>query len=227
MKRIISKMSGIICYLLSFLLICYYFLLEFSVLNVTSPINRVKILLLIVLIMFCGSKIFNNKKLFKINFIIWFCLYIVMLFNMTLFDRYFGRESVSLFLVNLDDIKNYFEYSFNLIPFATINNYIIALRNGNLALRDFIYNIFGNFIAFAPFALFLPRLFKSTKKLVNYFFVVSLIILFVEMLQLLMFTGSFDIDDYILNILGSMIFYFILNIKKISTFIDKVLSLEY
>ena len=59
-----------------------------------------------------------------------------------------------------------------MIPFATIDNYILALRNGNLAVGDFVVNIFGNLLAFAPFALFLPRLFKKTEKSFYYFFVV-------------------------------------------------------
>lgn len=226
MKYNLKKIFGIICYIISFFLIIYYFILEFSILNVTSPINRIKILLLIVLIMYFGSKFVDDKKLFKINFYIWFLLYVVMLFNLTLFDKYFGREGVSLYLIDLDYIKNYFEYSFNVVPFSTVNNYLLALRNGNLALGDFIYNIFGNLIAFCPFALFLPRIFKKTEKWYYYFLIVSLIILFVEIMQLLMLTGSFDIDDYILNIVGSMLCYFILKVKFVKKIFDKILCLE-
>lgn len=226
MKYNLKKIFGIICYILSLCLVIYYFILEFSVLNVTSPINRLKILFLIILIMYFGSKFINNKKLYKLNFYIWFLLYIVMLLNLTLFDKYFGREGVSLYLIDLDYIKNYFEYSFNIIPFSTIDNYLLALRNGNLALGDFIYNIFGNILAFCPFALFLPRIFKKTEKWYYYFLVVSLVILFIEIMQLLMLTGSFDIDDYILNIVGSMVLYFILNIKFIKRFLDKILCLD-
>lgn len=216
---------GICCYVISLLLVGYYFVLEFSVLNINSPIDRLKILLLIFFIMYFGSKFINNIKLYKINFWIWFILYMVMLLNITLFDKYFGREGVSLYLIDFEYLENYFTYSFNLIPFATIDNYILALRNGNLAVGDFVVNIFGNLLAFAPFALFLPRLFKKTEKSFYYFFVVSAFILFVEVMQLFMFTGSFDIDDYILNILGSMLFYFLLKIKFIKNAIDKVLCL--
>lgn len=226
MNDTLKKILGIVFYVISFFLIIFYFVLEFSIINVTSPLNRFLILILIVIMMIIGGKFLNKRKLYKINFIIWFILYLIMLFNMTLFDKYFGREGVSLYLIDMDYIRNYFDTSFNLIPFATINNYFLALRNGNLSIIAFLYNIFGNILAFVPLAIFLPRMFKVARKWYYYFFIVSLFIIFIEFMQLLMLTGSFDIDDYILNMLGSMLFYFIFRIKIIRNGIDKILCLN-
>lgn len=226
MKNRTNIILGIINYVISLLLLIIYFIFEFSVLSLTSPIIRVVVLLLIVIFTYIGSRFINYKKLYKLNFLIWFVLYIIMLLNLTLFDKYFGREGVSIYLINLNYFEEYFKSSFNIIPFSTINNYLLALRNGNLAVGDFIYNIFGNVLAFCPFALFLPRIFKSTdEKWYNYFISVSIIILIIEMIQFLALIGSFDVDDYILNILGSMIFYFVLKIKYIKKFLDNILNL--
>ena len=60
-------------------LLIIYFILEFSVLSLTSPIIRVAVLLLIVIFTYIGSRFINYKKLYKLNFLIWFVLYIIML----------------------------------------------------------------------------------------------------------------------------------------------------
>ncbi len=226
MKFNIKKIFGIISYIISILLIIYYLILEFSVINVISPINRIIILFITILIMHYGSKLIDKKWLYKVNFYTWFILYLIMLLNLTLFDKYFDRDGFAMHFMNLNDITEYLDKSFNIVPFSTINNYFLAFKNGNLAINDFIYNIFGNLIVFCPLAIFLPRIFKFTKKWYYYFFFVSVVILLIEFMQLLLFTGSCDIDDYILNIFGSLVFYFILKIKKIEKWIDKVLCLN-
>lgn len=232
MKIKINKIIGIICYVLSLVLIGHYLILEFSLLNVTSPINRIKIIILIVLLMIIGARLLykdNKEKLFKlskINLIIWFLLYIVMLLNLTLFDKYFGREGAILNISDVENIVEYLDTSFNMVPFATIDNYLLALRNNNLSVRDFIYNIFGNIIAFMPLSFFLPRLFKSIDKWYELFLDVSLFIIFIEGMQFLMMSGSFDIDDYILNVMGAMIMHFILNNKFSFKFINKFMYLK-
>ncbi len=144
-----------------------------------------------------------------------------MIINLTLFDKYFNRQ------VSLNDgFSQYLSLNSNLIPFKTINNYLIAFRNGNLQLSDFLYNIFGNIFAFAPMALFIPRIIKSTNNMMKYFLFTSVIIIMVEITQMILRCGSCDIDDYILNIIGSCLFYIIFNNHLWRNNINKFLFLK-
>ena len=45
-------------------------------------------------------------------------------------------------------------------------------------------------------------------------------------MQFILNVGTLDIDDYILNITGTMIFYLLSKIKPINSIINKVLYLE-
>jgi glycopeptide antibiotics resistance protein len=232
MKDKVILASGIISYVLSFLFIVLYLFMEFSVFSVTSPIERLKVLLFVFILMYLGCFLLYKEKrckkfkLGKFNLWILFILYLIMLFNMTLFDSYFGRIKGSNYLLDASNIYDRFMNSANLIPFRTIRNFIIAVSNGNLSLYVFIYNIFGNLLAFMPLALFLPKLIPFVDKWYKYFLVVSLFIILIEIMQFVLDVGSLDIDDYILNIVGSMLCYIVFNIKKINKFINKFLFLE-
>ena len=232
MNNKIRMLLGIGSYILSFILIVMYLFLEFSVFVITSPLVRLLILLFIFMLMEIGCFLlykvnkYKKYKLGRFNLWILFILYLIMLFNMTLFDSYFGRINGSNYLLDASNIYDRFMNSANLIPFRTIRNFIIAVSNGNLSLYVFIYNIFGNLLAFMPLALFLPKLIPFVDKWYKYFLVVSLFIILIEIMQFVLDVGSLDIDDYILNIVGSMLCYIIFNIKKINKFINKFLFLE-
>lgn len=231
-KDKIILLSGIICYILSFLFIVFYLFMEFSLIGLYSPLNRLKMLLFVFIFMYLGCLLlfkvnrYNKFKLGKFNLWMLFMLYLVMLLNMTLFDSYFGRVSDTNYLLDFSNVNNRFNALTNLIPFNTISNYFIALSNGNISFGGFIYNIFGNIIAFMPLALFVPKLIPIINKCFKYFILVSFFIVFIECMQFVLDVGTLDIDDYILNIFGSMICYFFINIKCIKRFVDKVLYLE-
>ena len=55
---------------------------------------------------------------------------------------------------------------------------------------------------------------KSQRKSSVYFITASLLIIGVEILQVLTMSGSGDIDDYILNIVWSMVMYFIVKLYR-------------
>lgn len=71
----------------------------------------------------------------------------------------------------------------------------------------FAVNIIGNVLAFVPFGFFRPiigvRKYAFVRTVVSGF----LTSLAIEVSQLLVFVGSFDVDDLILNTLGTMIGY--------------------
>jgi hypothetical protein len=91
MKDKVILLSGIICYILSFLFIVFYLFMEFSVINLYSPIERLKMLLFVFIFMYLGCYLLYKEnrckkfKLGKFNLWILFILYVVMLLNMALF----------------------------------------------------------------------------------------------------------------------------------------------
>lgn len=226
MKNKLMLGFGLLAYLASFFLIIYYIIIEFSIINIYSPLYRVATVFVIIIFMYIGGVLLksvdNNRvnKIYKLNLYIWFILWIIMILNLTLFDKYFNRH------YNYKEFSHYIKNSFNIVPLSTISNYFVALRNDNLRKITFFYNIFGNVLAFIPLSLFVPRIFKIINKWYKYFIVSSIFIIFIEVMQMIMRCGSCDIDDYILNILGTMIFYFVFNNKFIKNKIDKYMFLK-
>jgi len=102
----------------------------------------------------------------------------------------------------------------NLVPFRTIKAYIDDIRFG-IAFR----NILGNIIPFIPMGFLIPAAFPSQRNIVKTLISCFLLILSIEILQLIFFLGSFDVDDIILNLLscfiGFMLFIAYKNILKI------------
>ncbi len=232
MKDRLILISGILSYIISFILIVFYLILEFSIIDVISPIKRLFVLLFVFIFMYLGCFLLYKEKrckefkLGKFNLWILFMLYLVMLLNMTLFDSYFNRINGSNYLLDFSNLENRFDILTNLVPFDTIKTYFIGINNGSVSVRWFIYNLFGNIIAFMPLSLFIPKLIPIIDRWFKYFILVSLFIVFIELMQFILNVGTLDIDDYILNIFGSMVCYFVLKIKCINNFVDKVLYLE-
>ncbi|MEN1936741.1 VanZ family protein [Paenibacillus sp. 102] len=94
---------------------------------------------------------------------------------------------------------------FNIIPFSSILMYITRFDHYNLDIL--LMNTLGNIVIFIPFGFLIPLLFTQVNnaKLACKLFIKA--IFFIELLQLLTFTGVFDIDDIILNTLGALIGY--------------------
>ena len=88
----------------------------------------------------------------------------------------------------------------NYIPFKTIFYYF----SGNESSRIAIDNILGNILAFAPFGFLVPLLFKKLNNYKRIFLASFLLSLFFEIIQLLTSLGVFDVDDIILNVLGTV-----------------------
>ncbi|MFB5089575.1 VanZ family protein [Psychrobacillus sp. PGGUH221] len=162
-------------------------------------------------------------KLFKIsNWIIFSLFSFVVLwkliFQRILFTsyRYFNSNEVqaSFFTFNIDAWKT----NANLISFKNIFHYIINHDRFNLDIV--ISNTLGNILIFIPLGIFLPILFKrytSFSKTIAFSIIVSFTI---EALQFLLQIGQFDIDDLILNGIGSIVGF--LFIKLIFEFQNKV-----
>lgn len=132
----------------------------------------------------------NKKMLGRVIFL----LYMVALVYFCFFSEHFGRTA-----------HVYGEYRYNLVPFREIARYI-RFRD-TIGYYIVVINLIGNILAFIPFGFFWPiigiRKYAFARTVISGF----LTSLLIEISQLLVFVGSFDVDDLILNTLGSVIGY--------------------
>ncbi|MNL82085.1 VanZ like family protein [compost metagenome] len=74
-----------------------------------------------------------------------------------------------------------------------------------------------------PLAYLVPAIFtKKINTMKRFTLFIFCIALLIEVSQLIFMTGQVDIDDVILNTIGAIIFYFILNIKIVKKVLIKI-----
>lgn len=102
----------------------------------------------------------------------------------------------------------YFENLFNkvnLIPFATISTQFERAWGDSYLARICFFNLTGNIVMFVPLGLLMPTIWRSLTSLLRFIICMTEMIVSIELIQLFTLLGSFDIDDYILNIIGTLI----------------------
>lgn len=131
---------------------------------------------------------------------------VIMLFTP---NSYIANSGINLTNENFDFVGNFKDritsgaWGVNLVPFRTIKNYI--KYSGFLHT---MINIMGNVIIFVPFGILLPEIFSKARNILKILGITFATSFFVEFIQF--FIGrSVDIDDLMLNVLGSVIGYFI------------------
>jgi glycopeptide antibiotics resistance protein len=140
------------------------------------------------------------KKVIKIIFGASFIFYLLgLIFILFLNSR--GGYWIDLTLIE------YIKRSSNIVPFKTISLYVNAISDGSMNMDIPIKNIFGNLILFLPMGIYLPFFIKKIDKARILLIYMIILLFFIEILQLTTRKGSFDIDDFILNMLGGLIGY--------------------
>lgn len=138
---------------------------------------------------------------------------IIILIAYLAFICYFG------FISKIAGRDQLHQNEYNLIPFYTIRSFLVIESISSLV--SFVINIFGNLIVFMPVGGFTyyfmnkKAVYKGLAHVIIIGFIFSLL---VELIQLSLSVGVFDIDDLILNTLGAIIgygLYKILNVKFI------------
>ena len=148
----------------------------------------------------------NYKR--EILYLIFIC-YIVGLFNLVLVPINFWNIIWYNIFYNFNEnpFAGIFDFSYNFIP--TIYKIII----GEYTLDNWVKAmIVGNFLMFIPMGILLSLCFENVNKK-NIFKYAVLIPLAIEVLQLVV-GRSFDIDDLVMNFLGIVIGYFIVELVK-------------
>ena len=221
-------------FLIGLFSIVLYIFMEFQPRIRITPIGRIIILgifcLFTYLVSFLLCKAEKDKKenIMKCTFAVYFILYLGLLLNFTLFDPMFARSGTGNTVFSDSNLfKNYMLNSFNIIPFSTISMYLNSYSSHEMNFSVIITNIFGNLIALTPMALFLPMLIKKCNKTVIFTLITTIAVIAIELLQLIFVSGSCDIDDLILNVLGAVIAYALLHIKSINKLIQKITIVEF
>lgn len=112
-------------------------------------------------------------------------------------------------------------YIANFVPFKTVIGFIVDAANGSVAPRFALRNIFGNLAAFLPMGFYLPCFFGRFRGLLKTVCGVYLIVLFFETVQILTGLGCFDVDDLILNVVGSIGGYGLFKLLSIHNVFEK------
>ena len=155
----------------------------------------------------------------KALFII-YCLLLITILFLNNEYRMGGFQNINTFS------KEHFETS-NLIPFATIIEYIIGVISNDINTSIVIINFATNLLLFAPMGFFIPVLFQSKIKNIKQFVIMIIILtLIVEILQFITYRGSTDIDDIILNTIGAVIMYMIMRTKFAKKLFKKVIDIS-
>lgn len=131
------------------------------------------------------------KKGIKISSALLLCVYLTALIDALFFAEEYGRGAAAI--------------GYNICPFREIMRYIRYRKI--LGFRTVFLNLAGNVIGFMPLGMLIPILAKnlwSFWKVGVLSFEISLI---VEVSQLILQVGCFDVDDMILNTLGSLAGY--------------------
>lgn len=129
----------------------------------------------------------------RIISIIIFVIYIIALCYFLFFAESMGRTTRGD------------EYHYNLQPLFEIKR--IWRSSHILGMKYVILNFAGNVIAFIPFGYLLPKIVKKKPRLFHTVLFSFEFSLLVELTQLISRTGSFDVDDLILNTFGGLIGY--------------------
>lgn len=230
-----ARILAFLLYGLALLCLAVYLICSVSGAVALAPIHRLILLGAVCAASYAGSLWFTRtlsddrtRRLMKATFAFIFAIYLLLLVTLVLFDSYFGRvglDRVSIW--SREAFGAYLTDSLNLIPFKTIGLFVSGLFTASLSLDAVITNILGNLAAFAPLAFFLPLLFRKIRSMKRFLLSMIGIVLAVELAQLILLTGSCDIDDLILNVGGACALYGVLHIKVIRQIVTKITRLPY
>lgn len=179
-----------------------------------NPINLISILLVIVyfiaLIILYYFLFKNHAKLKLSNIFLHtlFFIYIIQLVYLLFLSPQYLRDHKEIIDESYKYTLNYrFNYETNLIPFQTIKRMLSLCYYDQYQVFAYV-NLLGNLIAFVPFSFFLPLLYPKQRKGIYFILTLACIIIVVEILQFFTLSGSMDIDDFILNFFGALLFYY-------------------
>lgn len=231
MKNKLYKILVFVFYTLSLFILLFCLKVRFS--STVYIYTHIRLILVFVASLFLYisgyilvKKLNYSKKILKLNLIAYFIIYTITIITLTLFDEIFGRNGIALVNWNRELLNNYLNNAFNIIPFNTINLFINGYKNDVVTQKDFFINVYGNLFVFMPYGIFIPLIFKKINKYCKFLIFIILFVLVIELLQFITLSGSCDIDDLILNVLGASAIYFVCKISFIKKIVNKIFLFE-
>lgn len=142
----------------------------------------------------------QQKKIRLVGMMLLIC-YTFLLIYFLFFAEWYGRGPVE-----------HTELRYNLIPFLEIQRYIDNWEI--IGIDKVILNLGGNILGFVPLGILVPTIWKSLRRAWIVVYLGFTISVMVESAQLLLCVGSCDVDDVILNTIGTAIGYMIYSIGR-------------
>lgn len=167
-------------------------------------------LLLICLLLYAYGMIDNEDKTYKKNINLYILLYFILLISITFF---IGRTNIKFYD---------WWYAGQYKPFYTITS---QLKYGSKL--SILKNVIGNSVMLIPLSFLLMIKNNKYKNLLRQLVIILPIIISIELLQAFTHTGAFDIDDILLNYLGTIIFTFVITRFSIIDKIKKIFYTDY
>ncbi len=99
------------------------------------------------------------------------------------------------------------EYHYNLVPLKEICRFLKYRHT--LGMAAVLINVVGNVAVFIPFGGAVPALYPKVRSFVQMAILSFSTSLVLEVLQLLLKVGCFDVDDLLLNTIGGCIGYLV------------------
>lgn len=140
----------------------------------------------------------RSDKIIKIGSAIIFAIYLVCLIYFLIFSEYYDRTLSGR------------SYHYNLILFKEITRF--WENRELLGYYTVFLNLVGNVAGFIPFGLIPPILSKKYRSVLKMALLSFEFSLAVEILQLVLKVGCFDVDDMFLNTIGGILGYLIFSI---------------
>lgn len=145
----------------------------------------------------------EQKKTSRTLLWIVFIVYFVLLFRLLILKSWGGFSYIAQCYADFDSWKQETLWRINIIPL----NFIFAAPEYNFF--TFCKNVIGNILLFLPLGFFLLYLSPKVRawSVSRYFWIMAAVIFGVELAQLLLMCGQFDIHHFLLNLLGACLGY--------------------
>ena len=203
MKKIMKNLVLIISLLVYLYMISIHKIYLFD----KSYLKLVLLVLLVCFMLYVYGIIENKDKVYKNNLNIYIMLYFLVLISVTF---YIGRTKLEFYD---------WWYSGQYVPFQMI---ISEFKYGTF--EEISRNVIGNSIMLIPLSFLLMIKDKKYNNVLRQLLIILPIVIAIELLQAFTHTGSFDIDDIILNYFGTVIFTFLITRFHL---IDKIRKFFY
>lgn len=165
-----------------------------------------------------SANVAHRRRTVRIALIALFAYYILALFAVLLFSRI----DIAGYPVQRAFYRTNYDLMTNFVPLRTIRLYIRCLLYDFIGTTIPISNLMGNVILFMPMAFFLPCLFAEMRTAWKFILLMIALLSAVEAMQLILCCGSCDVDDVILNLLGTLLIYGVMRIPPVMRLLQRL-----